>query len=314
MIDDTLTSVEKEDQSKSSKDIFDTVIIGAGPAGMSAAICAARASLNVLLIDKALPGGECATACRIDNYIGHPGGVLGPDLGKKMEDQLKEYSNITLRCEVVKDILNIESDIKIVQTELENSYKTKTIILTIGLEPKKLNAAFESQFIGRGVSYFAQCDAEFHRDQDVIVIGGGNCACYAADYLANFASQVYMVHSFDHLRAVQTLKDKIMANPQITLMWDSQVTEVFGVDRVEKAKVENLINGQYTWVDVKGVFVYVGRKPSTDKISIEIEVDEEGYIVSDECMRTNIKGVFAAGDIRSKQVRQIATAVSDGMI
>lgn len=292
---------------------FDVVIIGAGPAGLSAALCAARADLKVLVLEKALPGGECSTACEINNYIGFPGGILGDQLGKKMEDQVNTYG-IYYSCEEVTDILDIKSASKRIQTNLDNVYVTKSVILALGLEPKPLNAGFESKFLGRGVSYYARCDVDYYTGKDVAVIGGGNCACYAAEYLAKFVNKVYMIHQHDHIRAVKKLKNRIEQNPKIDIMWDSQVTEAFGIDKVEKIKVTHIINQQYTWLDVKGIFVYVGRKPPKEIVSLDVEVDEGGYIITDEFMRTNIEGIYAAGDIRNKQVRQIATAVSDGMI
>ncbi len=310
MIEETLTDLEK--LKPSSEEVFDIIIIGAGPAGMSAAVCASRADLKVLVIEKAMPGGECSTAWKIDNYIGFPNGILGETLGKKMEEQLLSH-DVAYTCDNVSDITDIRESTKVIHTELGYRYKTKSIILAMGLEPKELEASFESQFLGRGISYYAQCDAEHYKNKDVMVIGGGNCACYAADYLSNYAQKVYLVHQFDHIRAVKTLERSIIENPLIDIIWDSKVEEVFGIDCVEKAKVVNISNNQHVWLDVKGIFIYVGRIPSKDHISLELDIDENGFIIADEYMRTNIPGIYAAGDIRSKQIRQIATAVSDGM-
>jgi len=234
-------------------------------------------------------------------------------LGKQMEDQIFSY-DIRYTCEQVSDIVDIHKKGKIVSTNLSNQYKTKAILIAVGLEPKRLEAGFESKFLGRGISYYARCDVDYYGGEDVVVIGGGNCACYAADHLSKFVNKVYIIHHYDHIRAVKSLKESIAANPKIDIMWDSQVTEVFGIDKVEKIKVVNTINQQHTWIDVKGIFVYVGRIPPKEIISAEIDIDENGFIITDEYMRTNIPGVYAAGDIRTKQVRQIATAVSDGMI
>ena len=194
------------------------------------------------------------------------------------------------------------------------TYRAKTVILAIGLEPKPLNAPFEQQFLGHGVSYYAQSDPSYYNEKNVVVIGGGNCACYAADYLSNHAAHVYMVHAYDQLRAVKKLKQRIETIPSITIMWNSKVTDVFGIDHVERVKTENILNGQTTWLNAEGVFIYIGRCPPQDIVRFDIELDEQGFIITDECMRTNIPGIYAAGDIRSKQVRQIAPAVSDGMI
>ncbi|MDA1352868.1 MAG: FAD-dependent oxidoreductase [bacterium] len=306
------TEVKLEKLVPQHKEAFDFTIIGAGPAGMSAGVCAARAGLKVLVIEKALPGGECSTACMINNYLGNPGGILGEKLGQKMEEQLFSYP-VYYTCENVNDIYDIHEKEKTIITDLDHEYKTSSIIIATGLEPKKLEAGWEAKFLGRGISYYARCDVDYYRNEDVMVIGGGNCACYAADYLANFVNQVYLVHSSNQLRAVKTIKEKILNNPKITPMWDSKVTEVFGIDKVEKTKVVSAITQNHTWIDVKGIFVYIGRIPPSI-LNIELRIDEDGYIITDEFMRTNIPGVYAAGDIRSKQIRQIATAVSDGMV
>ena len=307
------TLVQQDRKTPENCEFFDVIIIGAGPAGMSAAVCSSRADLKTLVIEKTLPGGECSTACKIDNFIGQPNGILGEDLARIMENQLFTH-DIFYTCETVIDFINVNGPVKTLVTSLGNEYRTKTIILAIGLEPTQLNAEFEKQFMGHGISYYAQSDPATYKDKNVVVIGGGNCACYAADYLAHYASHVYIIHTFDQLRAVKKLKQKIEENSAITCMWNSKVTEVFGIDHVERVKTENILNGQSTWLDAQGVFIYVGRTPPQDIVSFDIDLDENGYVITDECMRTNIGGVYAAGDIRSKQVRQIAPAVSDGMI
>ena len=297
----------------SPEDIFDMIIIGSGPAGMSAALCAGRAKLKVLMIDKSLPGGQSSTAYKITNYLGFPNGKLGPDLAYDMESHLKEYS-ISYRCESVEDILTPGEPVKKIKTDLGNIYKAKAIVMAIGLEPKPLEMDFEKQFLGRGISYYAQSDVENYEGKDVAVIGGGNCACYAADYLSQFVNKLYLIHRSDYIKAVKMLKDKVMENPKIDILWDTQPEDAFGIDKVERIKLNHVITKQSTWISVQGVFIYVGRIPPKDLISVELEVDENGYILTDDYMRTNIPGIYAAGDIRSKQIRQIATAVSDGMI
>ncbi len=295
------------------EEIYDVVIIGAGPAGMSAAVCAGRAMLKTLLIDKALPGGQTATAYKIDNYLGFPQGILGSDLSTKMEDQLRDH-NVEFACEYVEDIGETEGGAKIVKTDLGTNYKTRTVIVAPGLEPKKLDNELERKFLGRGISYYAQCDVDYYKGKDVAVLGGGNCACYAADYLADHVNKLYLIHRSDQIKAVKSLKEKVLSNPRIIPMWNSQVVDIFGLDKVEKIKLENVINRQYTWIDVKVIFVYVGRIPPKQILSLDLQVDEQGFIITDQYMRTNKRGIYAAGDIRSKQIRQIATAVSDGMI
>lgn len=304
---------ELELQKPIENDCFDVTIIGAGPAGLSAAICANRAKLNVLLLEKAIPGGGCTTACKIDNLVGYPDGILGVELAQRMEKQAFSYP-LTYHCETVTDILNIDSNEKIIKTDLGNTYKSKAIILALGLEPKQLEHSFATRFLGRGVSYYAQGDFESYQNEDVVVYGGGNCACYAADYLAKVVKKVYLVHPSDAIKAVQSLKDAITSAPNIDIIWNSVVADVFGIDHLEKIKIEHTQTHQSTWLDAKALFVYIGRRPSKEIISPEIECDENGYIITDEGMRTNIRGIYAVGDIRNKQIRQIATAISDGML
>ncbi len=293
-------------------DEFDLIIIGAGPAGMSAAVCAGRAKLRTLLIDRALPGGQAITSCRVYNYLGFHG-ILGPDLAKKMEEHVAEYP-IYHTCELIEDIAQVSAKEKRIRTALNHEYRAKAVIIATGLEPKKLNTAFERQFLGRGISYCAQCDASNYEGKTVVVIGGGNCACYAADYLAHVAEKIYLVHKADHIRAVTSLKEKVLSNPKIEPMWNSHITEVFGIEKVEKAKIVNLDTQQYSWVDTSAIFIYSGRIPPKEILHLGLKTDEAGFVITDEYMRTSVPGIYAAGDVRAKQVRQIATAVSDGMI
>lgn len=307
--EETLTEIKKI--APKNLELFDLIIIGAGPAGMNSALCAARAKLKILIIEKSLPGGELSTAAKIDNYIGFSN-INGIHLSEIMEKHIFKYP-ISYTCETVDDIED-QNSIKIIKTDLGNRYKAKAVIIATGLEPKKLNEPFEKQFFGRGLSYCAPCDAELYQDKTVAVLGGGNCACYAADLLSNYVEKIYLIHQSSNLKAVASLKEKILNNPKITPMWDSKVNEIFGINFVEKIKVVNLSNEQYTWIDVKGIFVYIGRAPSKQIFNLNLKTDEKGFIYTDEYMRTSVPGIYAAGDVRIKQIRQIATAVSDGMI
>lgn len=292
---------------------YDAIVVGSGPAGMSAALCLSRAKLSVLIIDRNLPGGQTATAYKITNYLGFPDGILGSDLSSLMEDQMTS-NQIKYSCETVEDIIDVNNNLKRIQTDLGNVYHTKGVILAIGLEPKPLESKFERQFLGRGLSYYAQSDVLSYKDKHVAVIGGGNCACYAAEYLSEFVEKLYLIHRSDYLKAVRSLKERVMDNPVIDIIWNTEISDVFGIDKLEKIKLHNMTNDQETWIDVQGVFIYVGRIPPKDIINFELNVDEKGFILTDEYMRTNKQGIYAAGDIRSKQIRQISTAVSDGMI
>jgi thioredoxin reductase (NADPH) len=286
MIDEkTLTEPKKV--TPKHMDVFDLIIIGAGPAGLSAGLCAGRAGLKILLIEKTLPGGETSTACLIDNYLGFPGGVYGEDLSERMENHLFHYE-IHYTCETVEEIENSSNKEKIIKTDLGNIYKTKAVILATGLEPQKLNLAFEKKFLGRGISYCAPCDSFLYQDKTIAVIGGGNCACYAADYLAQFASEVYLIHKSSDLKAVKSLKNRILNNPKITIMWNSLITDAFGIENVEKAKIMNTQTNQHTWIDIKGIFIYAGRVPSKKLYGLDLKTDEKGFLITDEYMRTSV--------------------------
>ncbi len=310
--EETLVTPQKQKEAL-EEECFDLVIIGAGPAGMSAALCAGRSDLKTLLIERTLPGGQTSTAYLVDNYLGFPKGLLGEELGKKMEDHLFNYS-IQYARENVLDVEKIGMKETIVKTDMGSSYKTKALLIAIGLEPKTLDAPFETKYLGRGISYYAQCDANFYRGMDVAVIGGGNCACYAAEYLSSYVNTLYLIHRSDSIKAVKSLKQRVLNNPKIEVMWNSEVVDVFGIDKIEKIKIHNIQTHQHTWLNSKGLFVYTGRIPPREKFLDTLSQDEKGFIITDEYMRTSIPGIYAAGDIRCKQIRQIATAVSDGMI
>jgi len=311
MISETL--VEKEKFRPRNYEDFDLIVIGAGPGGMSAALCACRAKLKTLIIERAVPGGQASTAYVIDNFLGFPLGVFGDDLGRKMEEHLAGHGCF-YTYETVEDIEANADGNKIIRTNMGHTYKTKAVIIAVGLEPKKLGESFEAKLLGRGISYYAQGDASFYQGKDVAVIGGGNCACYAAEYLSQYVNHLYLIHQSDSIKAVKTLKEKITNNPKIQIIWDSKLEDVFGIDKVEKIKIAHRITEQHTWIDVKGVFVYVGRIPPQEILDLNIETDAKGFVITDECMRTSVNGIYAVGDIRAKQVRQIATAVADGMI
>lgn len=300
-------------QTPKNGDVFDVIIIGAGPSGMSAALCLRRADLSVLLLDKALPGGQTSTAYYIENYLGFTEPILGEKLSANMEAQLAQ-NGVFYSCEMVTDILNASSSKKEIVTELGKRYFSKALIIASGLEPKELGLSFEKQFLGRGVSYYAQGDGLSYKDKSVAVIGGGNCACYASDYLLNFVERLYLIHRGSDVKAVKTLKDRVLGHEKTTLLWETEVTEAFGVDKLEKIRCKHFISDQQTWLDVQCVFIYAGRVPSDEMFLLNMKRDEKGFIVTDEYMRTSLSGVYAIGDIRQKQIRQIATAVSDGMI
>lgn len=307
------TVTEQTQRSYLNDDTYDLIVVGAGPAGMSAALCASRAKLKTLLIERAVPGGQASTAYGVDNLLGFPGGVFGDDLAKKMNEHVESHG-IHTTFETVEDIQSLAPFEKLVRTNTGHMYRCKAVIVAVGLEPKKLNQPFETAFLGRGVSYYAQGDASFYQGKDVAVIGGGNCACYAAEYLSQYVNHLYLIHQANDIKAVRSLKERVLSNPKIEIVWESALVDVFGIDKVDKIKVQHLVTQQHTWIDVKGVFVYVGRIPPKEILTLSMDVDERGFIQTDEGMRTSLPGIYAVGDIRVKQIRQIATAISDGMI
>jgi len=307
------TVTEQTQRSYLNDDTYDLIVVGAGPAGMSAALCASRAKLKTLLIERAVPGGQASTAYSVDNLLGFPGGVFGDDLAKQMNEHIESHG-IHTTFETVEDIQSLAPFEKLVRTNTGHMYRCKAVIVAVGLEPKKLNQPFETAFLGRGVSYYAQGDASFYQGKDVAVIGGGNCACYAAEYLSQYVNHLYLIHQANDIKAVRSLKERVLSNPKIQIVWESALVDVFGIDKVDKIKVQQLVTQQHTWIDVKGVFVYVGRIPPKEILTLSMDVDDRGFIQTDEGMRTSLPGIYAVGDIRVKQIRQIATAIADGMI
>jgi thioredoxin reductase (NADPH) len=292
------------------KDI-DLVIVGGGPAGLSAGIYAVRMGLNTVLVEKAIPGGMISSTEKIENYPGFPKGIKGMDLAKALEDQAKE-----LGLEMIwGDVEGIDLDGKVKKVVLEEeTLEAKAVVIATGTEPKKLGIPGESELLGRGVSYCAICDAAFYKEKKVIVIGGGNSAVEEALFLANFASIVTIVHRRDKLRADKIYELRAKNNPKIFFMWDSNLEKIEGSDKVKSVDIKNLKTGQVTKHNVDGVFIYAGYVPNTDFLKGRVKLDENGFIITDEAMNASVKGVFAAGDVRVKQLRQVVTSASDGAV
>lgn len=290
--------------------IYDTIIIGAGPAGLSAALYSARAELKTLLIDKQGPGGQAATTHLVENYPG-VASVSGPELATNMFTQVMELG-VELVIEEIQNI-SLKGDIKEIVTD-GGEYQGKTVIIATGVQPRKLGVSGEEAFRGRGVSYCATCDGAFFKGKKVAVIGGGDSAIEEANFLTRFVEKLYIVHRRAELRATKVIQKRAMENPKIEFVLDSVVKEIAGDKKVEKILVENIKTGEEHAVDVDGVFIYVGNDPSTKFLEGQINLDEYGYIITNEDMETNVPGVYAAGDIRVKSLRQIVTAAADGAI
>jgi thioredoxin reductase (NADPH) len=287
--------------------VYDVIIIGAGPAGLAAAIYSSRARLNTLLIEKNGCGGQMTVTDLLENYPGFNGGINGFDLALKLEEQAKEFGAEIIYDEVVS---LQDGNIKKVVT-VNNSYQTKTIIVASGTHVKKMNIPGESAFIGKGVSFCATCDAPFYKDKDVVVIGGGDSAIQEAIYLSKFAKNVTIVHRKDSLKATKILQERLLSYSNISIMYNSVPNEIIGTNSIEKIRITNIKTSQEQELNANGVFVFIGLLPNTAFIT-NISLDDEGYVITDENMRTSIVGIFACGDVRKKQLRQVVTATSDG--
>ena len=297
--------------------VYDTIIIGAGPAGLAAGLYAARAKMSTLILEKDKTGGQIVTTNEVANYPGSIEEATGPSLIARMVDQTEEFGAEKKKDNIVK--VELEGDIKTVTGEKE-TYRGKTVIIATGASPRYLGVPGEKELTGKGVSYCATCDADFFTDLEVYVIGGGDTAVEEAMYLAKFASKVTIVHRRDELRAAKSIREKAFAHEKLAFIWDSVVEEIKGDGIVESLVLRNRKSGETIEIDAPeedgtfGIFPFVGYIPKSGLFEGMVEMDRGGYIMTDADMKTKIPGVFAAGDIRSKSLRQVVTAVSDGAI
>lgn len=293
-------------------DSYDVVIIGGGPAGLSAGLYACRASLKTLLLERSMPGGQAATTDKIENYPGFPEGISGPDLMMKMDEQARRFG-LESRFSEVMSVQQGQDNNFILKT-LEGDITAKTIIIATGAWSKPLGVPGEHEYRGRGLSYCATCDGAFFQGKTVAVVGGGDSAIQEGIFLTKFADKVYIIHRRDKLRATKVLQEKVKNYPKIEFIMDSVITSILGQDKVEAVKIKNLKTDVEKAVAVDGIFVYIGKEPSTEIFKGFIDIDERGYIITDDKMQTSRKGVFAAGDVRQTPLRQVVTAVADGAV
>ena len=291
--------------------IYDTVIIGGGPAGYTAALYASRAGLDTLVIEKMSAGGQMALTGDIDNYPGFPDGVDGFTLGANMQAAAERFGAKTEYAEVLS--LELAEKVKRIITA-SKTFLAKTVIIATGAEPRELGIEREKELVGRGVHYCAHCDGRFYKGKTVAVIGGGNSAVSDALYLSRLAKKVYLVHRRDTLRATKIYLDPLKKAENIEFLFDSTLVDIVAEPRVKQAKIKNLKSGEENYIDCDGIFISIGRSPTTALLNGSIPLDAQGYIIADESTRTPIDGVFAAGDVRTKTLRQIVTAVSDGAV
>lgn len=291
----------------------DVLILGAGAAGLSAAIYSSRAKMETVIIDESVPGGQTASTYHVANYPGTPGVVRGQEIIQNMREQAKSFGT---KIDDLKEIfeVNLKDTIKYVRTE-DTEYFAKTVIIASGAKPRALPAEQADEFKGKGVHYCATCDGSMYQDRKVVVVGGGNSAVEEAVFLTRFASNVTIIHQFDHFQASQTAQEEAFKNEKIDIIWDSEVRKVNGQGHaLTGVVIENLKTKEISEVPTEGAFVYIGTEPMSKMYQGQVEMDKWGYIIAGEDTKTNVEGVFVAGDIRTKLIRQVVTAASDGAV
>jgi thioredoxin reductase (NADPH) len=291
---------------------YDVVIIGGGPAGLSAGLYTSRARMKSLLLETGIPGGQMVTTHWIENYPGFEEGISGLDLSRKMEEQSKRFGLEIQRIKAER--IRVDGKERCLVTEDGSEIWTRVIIIATGVATKKLNVEGEDGLRGRGVSYCATCDGALFRGKKVAVIGGGNSAVQEAIFLTRFANEVFIVHRRDTLRATKIYQERAFANSKIKFIWDSVVERIEGDDTVNAVRVKNLKTDQSEILPVNGVFIYVGSTPNTEFLRGLLDLDMAGFIITDKRMATSVLGIYAAGDVRADSLRQISTAVGDGAI
>jgi thioredoxin reductase (NADPH) len=289
----------------------DLVIIGGGPAGLTAGLYASRARMNVVLIEKIVPGGQIMVTDWVENYPGFPEGITGADLAQRMAEQAQRFDLPVEYNEVIS--LDFSGPLKKIQLS-DRVITTHAIIIASGASPKQLGIPGEQKFYGKGVSFCGTCDAPFYKDKVVAAVGGGDTAVQESQYLTKFARKVYLIHRRDELRATKILQERAFANEKIDLVWDSVPTAIEGTKDVQQVRVKNIRSGEESVLDVDGCFVWIGTSPNTAFVKDTVRCDEYGFIEADGHMQTSEPGVYAAGDVRTTPLRQIVTAVGDAAI
>ncbi len=287
------------------------IIIGGGPAGYTAALYAARAGLDTLVLERLSAGGQMALTHQIDNYPGFEEGIDGFTLADKMKKQAERFGAKSKTAEVVSLDLNAEP--KLIKTSSE-AFFGKTVVLATGANPKELGVEKESELIGRGVAYCAACDGMFYRGKTVVVVGGGNTAAADALLLSRIAEKVILVHRRDTLRATKVYHEPLMQAKNVEFRWNTTIKELLHDAKITGVRLSDVNTGEESTVDCNGVFISIGRKPATEFLGSQVALDGNGYVVAGEDTKTNIPGVYAVGDIRTKELRQIVTAVADGAV
>ena len=289
--------------------VYDMLIVGGGPGGYTAALYAARAGLDTLVLEKLSPGGQIALTHQVDNYPGFEAGIDGFELGMKMQAQAERFGAKTAFAEVYN--LELEGEIKTLETS-EGVFRGRTVVIATGANPRELGIEKEAQLVGRGVAYCAACDGMFYRGKTVAVVGGGNSAAADALLLSRVAKKVILVHRRDTLRATKIYHQSLLEKENVEFYWNSQVEELIHGDKLQAIRLSNTKTGEQTEVACDGLFVSIGRKPATQLVKGKLPLDDSGYVIAGETTETGIPGVYAVGDVRTKPLRQVVTAVADG--
>lgn len=291
--------------------MYDMVIIGGGPGGYTAALYAARAGLSVIVLEKLSAGGQMALSHQIDNYPGFPEGIDGFTLGEQMQQGAERFGAETELAEVYS--LDLKADPKVIDTS-EGVYYGRTVVYAAGAGPRELGVSGEKDLVGRGINYCAACDGMFYRGRTVAIVGGGNSAVADALILARIAKKVILIHRRDTLRAEKIYHAQLEKMENVEFRWDSEIVELRSDEKLNGIRIRNVKSGEISEEAVDGLFVSIGRRPNTELVQNQLELDRSGYIVADESTRASIPGVFAVGDVRTKALRQIVTAAADGAV
>lgn len=291
--------------------VYDMVIIGGGPGGYTAALYAARAGMRVMLLEKLSAGGQMALTEQVDNYPGFPEGIDGYTLAENMQKQAERFGAQTEYAQV--QHVDLQAQPKVIETS-GGVFYSKTVVIATGAVPKELGLPNEKALVNRGVAYCAACDGMFYRGKTVVVVGGGNSAAADALLLSHVAKKVILVHRRDTLRATKVYHEMLHKAENIEFIWNSTVTELLQQQKLTGVRLANAVSGEQTQVDCDGVFVSIGRKPATALLEGQLELSSDGYVIAGETTQASIPGVYAVGDVRTKQLRQIVTAVADGAV
>lgn len=291
--------------------IYDMIIIGGGPGGYTAALYATRAGLDTIVLEKLYAGGQMALTHQIDNYPGFEDGIDGFSLAEKMQQQAERFSAKTELAEVIS--VDLKATPKVIETS-EGTFYGKTVVISTGASPRELGVPMEKELVGRGVSYCAACDGMFYKGKTVVVVGGGNTAAVDAILLSRIVKKVIIVHRRDTLRATKIYHEPLMKAENVEFRWNNVVTQLLYDAKLTGIRLRDVNTGEETELACDGIFISVGRKPATELVADQLELDRAGYVTAGESTVTNIPGVYAVGDVRTKELRQIVTAVADGAI